>query len=165
MDPFVQSILLVLLGAAITLAGTLLSDHLRGRRELNLDRERRDAQREQQRRDDAKAEARSIHDSLLTLAEAGGAQSRSGQPIQEDPVLVADIRHRYLLIPDVPVRDALAKTLELIANRRTRAVSDADFVNVSAAAAFVVAAYIRGEPLPQDWIDSIAKTRAKYKVS
>jgi hypothetical protein len=158
-----QSLLLIVVGAGITLGTTLLVQVIGGKQSDERDRVRRDEERDQARQDSLMSNVRDLHMSLLDIGERG-RRTLSGLDFDVIEVerLITVVRHGFTIVPDVAVRASLADALQILANRATAKVSMNDWTRAADSGAFVVAAYIRGDPLPPGPVAFLAELRQKY---
>lgn len=158
---FLQSIVLVVVGAAITLSTTLIVELLRGRQEDRRETERREVEERARLREQGLSHTLAVHDTLvqLQLALAGRVT-----PIPQDELMRA-LGSRYLLVPDTEVRSALAVGLTLAARQGKGMVEWNDVGRAISACSFIVAAYLRGDRPPARYVSQLADLQAKHEPS
>ncbi|MDQ0576457.1 hypothetical protein [Agromyces albus] len=158
---FLQSIALVIVGAAITLSTTLIVERLRGRQEDRRETERREVEEGAKLREQGLSHTLAVHDILnqLQLALSGRVT-----PTPQDELMLA-LRGRYLLVPDTEVRSALAVGLTLAARQGQGMVEWNHVGRAMTACSFIVAAYLRGGRPPARYVSQLADLRALYETS
>jgi hypothetical protein len=164
-DEFAQSLTLLFSGASITLLSTVAVDALRGRREKAREAERAKALEREKFRELGREHTMRIHETLVELISYGIAHKTQAQidsdDVEDEMVL---LRSQYLLVPDAEVRASLAHGMFLLVNSTSQSISQADWTEAAAAASFVVAAYLRGDPLPMLYTNRLADLEAKYQA-
>lgn len=111
--------------------------------------------------------ALTLHRALEQLQSMGmEAQRGSGElPENEDIRPFTQVaRENYLLVSDRDLRVAVADGLTLLASARARGVLTVDWTNAAAAASFVVAAYLRGDELPDGYVSELSELRERYPL-
>jgi hypothetical protein len=162
-DEFAQSLTLLFSGAGITLVSTVLVDFFRGRREAKLDKARSEKEEANKLRDEGRKHAIAVNDALLDLGEYG-TDHRDQLYIKTDEVkhLLLIARRQYLLIPSVEVRTALVDGLWVVVNGESQSVTTEDWSVAALESAFVVSAYLRGEPLQRIYVERLKAMKLKY---
>ena len=162
-EEFSQSLILLFSGAAITLAGTLINDALKARREAARETARRKEDAATKLRDEGRQYAMAVKDAFIDLGEFGTAH-RSSPLIQTTEVqhLLLTLRREYLLIPSLEVRTALLGGLWLVVNGESESVSTDDWTQAAQESAFILSAYLRGDELPQQFVKRLEDRRARY---
>lgn len=161
-DAFTQSVALVVLGAAITLVTTLLTEYLRGRREDRREREREVEAARAKQREEGREHTLEVHNALSQLETDAVYAMRNGRTVFPNADLMATVKSRYLLIPDKEIRELMAMGLTLIINKEEHQVTDHDWLRAVSTSAFVVAAYLRGDRPGDGYSRELTELRDKY---
>ena len=106
---------------------------------------------------------RALND-IVQIAIDAGSEDGSLPPRDSYKEPVAIARRQYLLIADADVRAAIADGLTVVANPVMRGVSLGDWQEAAATASFVMAAHLRGEELPLNYVERLKELRAEYAV-
>ena len=162
-EEFPQSLILLFSGALITLAGTLINDALKARRDAERETAHRKEDEASKLRDEGRQYAMSVRDAFIDLGEFGTA-NRASPLIKTAEIahLLLVLRRDYLLIPSLEVRNALLGGLWLVVNGESESVSTNDWTQAAQESAFILSAYLRGDELPQQFIKKLEERRARY---
>lgn len=162
MDTFVYSVALVLATGLVSLFVAWQQNRFAERRARQ---EREDAILDR-RASIGRDHALALHNALNDLVQVGIDAKSHGETRVPDrsvfkgPMTVA--RREYLLIPDVPMREAIADGLTVLVGRSSSGITLDDWHEAAASTSFVVAAYLRGEEPPTAYAEQLKDLRAKY---
>ncbi|WP_426319947.1 hypothetical protein [Microbacterium sp. E-13] len=165
-DEISQSVALVIATALATGIVSLAAAWQQHRFAERRAAQERNAALADERRAATRDHALRLHEVLNDLNEVGrrfiqngGAGIPHDEEIRE---LYRDARNHYLLVPDSGLRSAIADALTVVIGGRLRAVAFDDWQEATAAAAFIVAAYLRGDALPDRYVGRLRELRAEY---